>query len=200
VNSRRQLIWSLLSAGFLSACAVPSARLGDGLALATDTGGPDTFDLVARFSVQLLAAAGEEGGRQFSGRLEWQHGRAGDRLLFSDPLGQGVAELQRPQQGAVVLQLADGSRRESSDPDQLLAEVLGVALPLDELSAWVQARPGPGALVEPDAQGRPWRVRESGWLLTYHYGDGARLPSRLDASLDGVLKLRLSMESWESLP
>lgn len=198
MNSRRQLIWSLLTAGFLSACAVPPARVGEGIALAASAG-PGAFDLVARFSVQLLAA-GEEGTRQFSGRLEWQHGAAGDRLLFSDPLGQGVAELQRPPLGPVVLQMADGSRRESSDPDQLLADVLGVPLPLGELAAWVQARPGPGALVEPDALGRPWRVRESGWLLSYHYGETARLPSRLDASLDGVLKLRLSMESWESLP
>lgn len=200
MNSRRQLIWSLLTAGFLSACAVPPARVGDGLALAANSGGTGAFELVARFSVQLLAAAGDEGGRQFSGRLEWQHGPAGDRLMFSDPLGQGQAQLLRPPHGAVVLELADGSRRESADPDQLLAEVLGVPLPLGELSAWIQARPGPGALVEPDAQGRPWRVRESGWLLTYRYADEAKLPSRLDASLDGVLKLRLSMESWEALP
>ena len=198
MSLRRPLIWSLLTAGFLSACAVPPARVGEGL-VREAVSGPGPFHLVARFSVQFQAA-GDAAGRHFSGRLQWQHGAEGDRLLFSDPLGQGVAELLRPPRGAVVLLLADGSRREAPDPDQLLAEVLGTSLPLGELSAWVQARPGAGALVEPDGQGRPWRVRESGWLLTYHYGEGAALPSRLDASLDGVLRLRLSMESWEALP
>lgn len=198
MTSRRNLLWGLLTASCLTACAVPPTRVGDDMAFQARSGlGP--FDLTARFSLQLHPASGEA-ERQFSGRLQWQHGPLGDRMLFLDPLGQGVAELQRPVQGPVVLQLANGSRREASEPDELLAEVLGTPLPLGDLAAWVQARPGAGALVEPDEQGRPWRVRESGWLLAYRYADDARLPSRLDASLDGILKLRLSMESWESLP
>ena len=44
-------------------------------------------------------------------------------MLFLDPLGQGVAELQRPVQGPVVLQLANGSRRAAREPDELLTEV-----------------------------------------------------------------------------
>ncbi len=203
MNSRRQLLWSLLTAGFLSACAVPPARVGEGLAQQASAGGVASFDLSARFSLQFNPPSGQE-QRQFSGRLQWQHGPLGDKLLFMDPLGQGVAELQRPALGPVLLQLADGTRREADDPDQLIGEVLGVPLPLGELAGWVQAIPGPGALMEPDAQGRPRRVRESGWLLFYHYGDGegefSRLPARLDASLDGVLKLRLSFEAWEPLP
>lgn len=198
MSLRRPLVWTLLTAGFLSACAVPPTRVGEGLARDV-LSGPGPFHLVARFSVQLLSVGGDA-GRHFSGRLQWLHGAEGDRLLFSDPLGQGVAELLRPPRGEVVLLLADGTRREATDPDQLLAEVLGMPLPLGELSAWVQARPGAGALVEPDDRGRPRRVRESGWLLTYHYGESATLPSRLDASLDGVLRLRLFMESWEALP
>lgn len=194
----RPLLWSLFAASCVSACAVPPARVGEALAHAPlSAAGP--FHLVARFSLQLQATETTD-ARHFAGRLQWQHGADGDRLLFSDPLGQGVAELRRPPQGAVVVRFADGRERQAPDPEQLLAEVLGAPLPLGELSAWVQARPGTGALVEPDAQGRPRRVRESGWLLSYHYGEGANLPSRLDASLDGMLRLRLFIESWEALP
>jgi hypothetical protein len=45
-------------------------------------------------------------------------------------------------------------------------------------------------------------VRESGWLVTYRYEDGEGgesnpRPTRLDASLESVLKLRLAFENWE---
>ncbi len=197
MTSRRLFIWSLLTSGLLSACALPPTRVGEGVAqhLGEEQAG---FDVSARFSLQYTPPMAE--AKSFTGQLQWQHNLSGDRLFFADPLGQGVAELWRPAQGMVSLVMADGSRREAADADLLLGDLLGAPLPLVEMSSWIRALPGDGALVEPDAQGRPRRMRESGWLLTYQYADEAALPSRLDASLDGVVKLRLAFERWEALP
>jgi outer membrane lipoprotein LolB len=196
---QRRVLWSFLTAGFLSACVMPPVQVGEGVSQES------AFDLRARFSLQYHPAGfpgGDKRPQQFSGRLEWRHQAKEDDLLFTDPLGQGVAQLRRPRQGPVELRLANGERREAETVDQLLETALGISLPFDDLLPWVQARPGSGALVEKDEQGRPWRVRESGWLLSYQYADeSARLPARLDASLDGgVVKLRLLFESWDALP
>jgi outer membrane lipoprotein LolB len=190
----------MLTAGFLSACVMPHTQVGEGVSQESAA-----FDLRARFSLQFNpddTPGNVKRPQQFSGRLEWRHEEKEDHLLFTDPLGQGVAQLRRPRQGWVELRLPNGERREAETIEQLLGSVLGISLPLDDLLPWMQARPGSGALVERDAQGRPLRMRESGWLLTYLYADdAARLPSRLDASLDGgVLKLRLFFESWDVLP
>jgi outer membrane biogenesis lipoprotein LolB len=203
-------LWSLLTVSLLSACAVPPAQhtpstlasrpnsgASAGCRASAEASENDAFAFVARFHLTLAQGRQDKTERQFSGRLEWRRDVTGDHLLISDPLGRGVAALTHPVDGGFVLQLADGSQREAADPEQLLDEALGAPLPFSELAAWVVACPGPGALVEPDAAGRPWRVRESGWLLIYRYDDENALPpARLDASLESVLKLRLAFESW----
>jgi outer membrane lipoprotein LolB len=187
------LLWSVLTAGLLSACAVPPTR-GSTAAVG------EAFRLEARFSLHYTPPAGGA-AQQFVGQLEWQHAPGSDHLFLRDPFGQGVAEIWRTAAAPLELQLADGRRQTGEDAERLLVDLLGVPLPLEELSGWVRAQPGAGALVEPDAEGRPWRVRESGWLLTLRYADPAdRLPARLDASLDGVVKLRLALERWAPLP
>jgi outer membrane lipoprotein LolB len=156
------------------------------------------FTFIARFNLMLAERPQDKTARQFSGRLEWRHNAEGDHVLVSDPLGRGIAALTHPVGSNFRLQLANGSQREATDPEQLLDEALGAPLPIAELTAWANACPGPGALVERDAIGRPWRVRESGWLLMYGYDDpNSPYPARLDASLESVLKLRLVFESWE---
>lgn len=203
---------NLLTASMLSACVVPPspALRANGANSADDGVGTqvncqktaatenDVFTFTARFNLVLAQRPQEKTERQFSGRLTWRRDAKGDHLLISDPLGRGVASLDHPANSNFLLQLADGSQREAADPEQLLDEALGAPLPLAELAAWVAACPGAGALVEPDAAGRPWRLRESGWLVTYRYDDETSpRPARLDASLESVLKLRLAFENWE---
>ncbi|MDR3158045.1 MAG: outer membrane lipoprotein LolB [Zoogloeaceae bacterium] len=199
------LFWQLITASLLSACVVPVAQHGAGASGAPSrhTGAGcregESFVFAARFALTLAARPDEKTPRQFSGRLEWRHDAAGDQLFIADPFGRGVAALRRQQAGRFFLQRADGVEQSGDDPEPLLNEALGVPLPLAELAAWVRACPNPGALVETDAAGRPTRARESGWLLAWHYADApANRPSRFDASLESVLKLRLAFERWEA--
>ncbi|MDR2637011.1 MAG: outer membrane lipoprotein LolB [Zoogloeaceae bacterium] len=182
---------------FVSACTLPSAPLPSTL---TRSDGPpernimqeENFILHARFSLAQNALPGaQEAPRQFAGRLRWRHAANGDEWFFSDPLGQGVALVQGRPDGSFAW------NEQTFASQEALEEALGIPLPLAELVSWIQAKPGRGALVEADQQGRPWRVRESGWLLLYHYADdGETRPVRLDASLEN-LKLKLFIESRE---
>ncbi|MDR0736603.1 MAG: outer membrane lipoprotein LolB [Zoogloeaceae bacterium] len=204
------LLWQLITASLLTACIMPAAQHGSG------TGGApsrqvgascresETFAFTARFALTLAARPGEKVPRQFSGRLAWRRDAAGDQLFIADPFGRGLATLRRPHAGHFFLQQADGVEQSGDDAESLLNEALGAPLPLAELAAWVRACPNPGALVETDAAGRPTRARESGWLLAWRYAEEdaapANRPSRLDASLESVLKLRLAFEHWEEHP
>jgi len=196
-----RLFWSLCTFTLgLTACVTPPR---------IDGGSPDpsaplsAFVLIARFSLQFVPsdAPVDTAPHNLSGQLEWQHKPEGDDLLFLNPLGQGIARLQRSADGSATLTEANGKKTHTAaSVDHLLEIALGASLPFDDLIAWSTARPGPGALVERDAEGRPYRIRESGWLLVYHYDGDQPLPTRLDASLDNRLKLRLIVESWEILP
>jgi outer membrane lipoprotein LolB len=203
-----RLFWQLMTASLLSACVMPVAQHGGGAGNvpsrhvgAAGCRGTETFAFSARFALTLAARAQEKTPRQLSGRLEWRRDTAGETLFIADPFGRGIATLHREQTGAFVLQQADGVEQSSNDPQALLEETLGVPLPLAELAAWVCACPNSGALVETDAAGRPTRARESGWLLAWRYADtSAERPSRFDASLESVLKLRLAFEHWMESP
>jgi len=67
------------------------------------------------------------------------------------------------------------------------------------LAAWTQAAPPPEAEVrERDAQGRPQRVIDRGWIVEYlDYRDDspAAMPRRLDISR-GDTRLRLVIDQW----
>jgi len=183
----------LLLAVFLSACS-PTMPIHPSFPV---TGEPETtaaFALEARFSLTLAAEGVGDAPRQLSGRLSWRHQAARDEWLLANPLGQGVARVTRQSDGSFILH--DGKQEFIVDSPQELEARIGFPLPLAELVAWVRARPGSDAIVEYDALGRPWRARESGWLLVYRYAEADRLPVQVDASLEGF-KLRLAIERWE---
>jgi len=170
---------SILLALLLGACAqVPSSPRA-----------PDVeFDLTGR----LAARYGDE---SFSGNLAWRHAPSADEMLISTPLGQGVARIAR-EAGTVSLTTAEQREYRAADAESLTQQILGFRLPLAGLADWVRARPSPGAPaeIERDTEGRPSRLRQSGWQIEYQaYEEG--LPSRLRLSYPG-LELRLAISRW----
>lgn len=148
---------------------------------------------------RLSATDGREAA---SGRFEWSHAPAQDRLTLFSPLGHVVARLEGGPGGASVL-AADGSRRDAADVDALLPAVLGVELPAARLPRWVQAAPDAHAEVRTlDDAGRPRLVFDQGWRIDYlGYADdtAAALPQRLDISR-GDARVRLIIDSWTPQP
>lgn len=172
---------------------------------ATTGGGPapqravlDRFAVEARFALRVERPM--EATQSASGRLSWEHDDKGDHLLVADPFGRGVAEMTlRP--GQATLRTGEGKVRESADGAALLQEATGYTLPLARLPDWLRGRV-PGVAAEMDAQGRPLRLRDNGWLVEYAYGDDTPdgAPVRLIIRREAELELRLGIEEWRVLP
>jgi outer membrane lipoprotein LolB len=162
------------------------------------------FGLEARFALRLERPY--EPPESASGRLSWQHRAGSDHILVSNPLGQGVAEIEQNPEGA-RLRTSDGKIREAADAAALLQETTGYLLPLGELPAWLLGRPTASGRLETDVLGRPKRLADAGWQIEYDYDSEAAgaLPARLNLQRGSSpelrsLELRLRIEEWRNAP
>ncbi len=89
-----------------------------------------------------------QGETRHHAKLDWHHGNAGDEILVTTPLGQGVAEITRDASGARLL-LADQRRFYAADWSELSQEVFGFRLPLKASAHWLLGN-------EADTEG--WRI------------------------------------------
>jgi outer membrane lipoprotein LolB len=151
------------------------------------------FELTGRVAVR-------HGGESANGRVQWRHSDADDDLLITNPLGQGVARIERTG-SEVTLTTSDGRRASAADAASLTEEVLGWRLPLEGLPDWVRGRPREGApaQVQRNDAGQLSSLSQDGWQIEYEDYEQGR-PSRLRLSYPGV-ELRLAVESLqEPLP
>lgn len=157
------------------------------------------FGIEARFALRLTRPY--EAPQSASGRLSWQHADGSDRILVADPLGQGIAEIERTAAGA-ELRTGDGKVRRADDAAALLREATGYPLPLGELPAWLLGRPSASGLLTTDAAGRPLRLSDAGWQIEYGYESDAAgaLPSRLTLRRGDDIEVRLRIEEWRNAP
>lgn len=190
---RRPLL--LAGALLLAGCAASPPR-ESALPARSEVG---DFALEARFALRLERPYDEP--QSASGRLSWRHAEGGDRVLIANPLGQGIAEIER-QGGGARLRTGDGRVRQAPDAAALLEEATGYPLPLGDLPAWLLGRPGTGGRLEKDAAGRPQRLSDAGWQIQYGYDSEAAgaLPARLTLRRGGEIELRLRIEEWRPLP
>ena len=179
---------SLLVSVLLASCASLEQQPGP----AAPVGG--AFYLSGRISVKY-------GDQAASGRISWQHEPDADDLLFSTPLGQGVAHIVR-RDGMVTLTTSDQKVYQASDVESLTRNVLGWSLPLAGLPDWVRGHAAVGAPAQTTLDGsrRLAELRQSGWLveLPAHGGDQG-LPARLRLSREDV-EIRLAVDEWRAAP
>ncbi|MFG1172755.1 lipoprotein insertase outer membrane protein LolB [Erwiniaceae bacterium CAU 1747] len=135
-------------------------------------------------------------------RFNWQQ-TAPDRyrLLLTNPLGS--TELQLDQQGQVA-QIVDnkGKRYVSRDAAQMISQLTGMTIPLDNLRQWILGLPGDATDYSLDDQ---YRLRELNysqdgrtWHVTYQGYDSQQnptLPSNLELQ-EGSQRIKLKMDSW----
>jgi len=154
---------------------------------------PAAFRLEGRVSVR----AGEE---SFSGGLTWRREAAGEELLLSTPLGQGVAELRGDREGMTLVD-AKGRAHRAADADGLVRQALGLELPLGGLAWWVVGQPRPDVpyRAEADAAGRLAVLEQDDWRIDfsrYEARDGRVLPGKLVARRGSDLEVRLVVDAW----
>ena len=157
------------------------------------------FSLDGRFALRVTLAG--QAPQNSGGRLTWTHQNASDRVMISNPLGYGLAEINTTPELS-RLRTADGKTRESIDPDALLEDVTGQRLPVSRFPAWLLGRPDGEGRIEHDTHGRPLRLIEDGWQIDYSFDDENpdSLPARLTLSRNGEIELRLRIEEWKDAP
>jgi outer membrane lipoprotein LolB len=149
----------------------------------------DDFEVQARVAVRY-------GKDSATGHVAWRHQAESDELIISNPLGQGVAQLNRIQQ-KYNLRTADGREYSAADPESLTEEALGWRLPLVGLPQWIRGRPLAGVPFEGEqTKGRYSELRQSGWRIDYlAYDEALNLPARLRLRRED-LDIRLAVDEW----
>ena len=154
----------------------------------------ESFSLSGRMSVKY-------GDEAASGRISWQHAPDSDDLLFSTPLGQGVARIVR-RDDQLSLTTSDQKVYRASDVEGLTEQVLGWRLPLAGLPDWVRGRAvaGTPAQTRLDGSQRLAELRQSGWLVEFlDYKSGSGPPALLRLSREEV-EIRLVIDQWQAAP
>ena len=102
---------ALLACGVLAGCAGAPPALLVGRDQVRD------FALEARFVLRVSQPGGSP--ESSGGRLAWEHKNDKDRILISNPLGVGMAEID-VSPALSRLRTSDGQVRESADADALM--------------------------------------------------------------------------------
>lgn len=189
----RFLLSVLLAASLLVGCATAPGRPPAPREQVSN------FSLEARFALRISRPG--EAEQSSSGRLSWEQRGSSSRLLVSNPLGYGIAEIDS-MPGRATLRTANGETRDSDDPDMLLEAVTGQRLPVSRLPAWLLGRTSDASKIQRDSLGRPQHLEESGWQVDYSYETDTAdaLPARLTLNRDGQIELRLRIEEWKDTP
>lgn len=137
----------------------------------------------------------------WSANLEWRHEGGEDRMMLNGPFAQRAATIRYTKK-FISFEAADGSRAESADPEALLLERLGFAVPLDALRYWVLALPvpdqeffprpsseTPAALADFDQAG--WSLRYDSFMQEGRWA----VPRKMVIQGRGVV-LKLIVDRW----
>lgn len=135
----------------------------------------------------------------WTANLIWEHDPLQDRLRISGPFSQGLLSIV-VQDDLIHVNEGNGVEQTSRDPDALLRERLGFAVPLRSLRYWVTGVPAPEAehVQVPNEAGGARRFSQQGWNLAYEkfFQVGAyQLPQK--ASINGHdVRLKLIADDW----
>ncbi len=154
------------------------------------------------FSGRAAVRKGKQGG---NGRIEWtQHDARRYSVSLSAPVTRQSWRLDGDLHSeAGRLEGLDGGPREGEFAEELLREATGWDVPLQQLGRWVRGAPASEMPVESiayDAQGRPSRLRQAGWMVRYvawRAGPAGQpdLPTEIEAE-SGDAQVRLILEEW----
>lgn len=152
------LRWIGLAAilSILAACAAPQRIGGEGPA----------FEREGRFAVTVREVNAP--AQAVQGGFSWRDTGTRLRLDLVSPVGNVLAQIHVSPDRAVLVR-SNGDRQVATDPDTLLAQVWGHAVPVAGLRAWVQGRMQPGrtpAAITRDAQGHIISFDQDGWRVS----------------------------------
>lgn len=143
--------------------------------------------------------AGQSDHEGFQAGVHWEQRPQTFSIDLHGPLGRKTAAISG-MVGKVEIQTAKGEHHLAQDPETLMRELFGYALPVTGLRYWVRGVPAPGQKVlslELDTQGRLKHLSQAGWNIDYtRYHEGApALPALIEISSTG-LDAKIIVDRW----
>lgn len=141
--------------------------------------------------------------RNFAGRIDWQHRANSDDIALYSPWGGQVARIEK-NFNEVTFQDAKGRILRASNASSLTKKVLGLDLPLDELSDWVVGRLTWHPVDQTpnyDAKGQLHSFSQADWhieYLEYTNQNGLVLPQKILLK-SAQVKVRIFIRAWTQL-
>lgn len=131
--------------------------------------------------------------------LFWEHDADQDRLRVSGPFSQGMVSIIL-QKDLIYINEGGGVTELSRDPDAMLKERLGFAVPLSSLRYWIVGLPDPNHTHMPvyGESGSLLGFRQAGWTLrfqSYTTVEDRVMPQKM-AIQGGDVKLKLVADNW----
>ncbi len=149
-------------------------------------------------SIQSWSMEGRIGVQSTDGawqaNLYWEHDPIQDRLRISGPLSQGLVSIV-VQKDLIYVNEGNGVTALSHDPDAMLRQRLGFAIPLASLRYWMLGVSDPGKASAPMKTGG---FRQLDWQISpdrFTVVAGWTLPQKLRVQGLGV-KLKILADTW----
>ncbi|GAB6047884.1 lipoprotein insertase outer membrane protein LolB [Methyloparacoccus murrellii] len=157
---------------------------------------PDTPVAIRAWSMDGRIGV-QSAGKAWQANLYWEHDPAQDRLRLSGPFSQGLVSIV-VQKDLIYINEGGGVTALSRDPDAMLRQRLGFAVPLSSLRYWMLGVPDPGASAQRSADAGAGSFRQAGWHIVPDQLasiDGWMLPQKLTVQGAGV-KLKILADTW----
>ncbi len=143
--------------------------------------------------------AGKSDDEGFQAGVRWEQRLQTFSIDLHGPLGGKTAAISG-MAGKVEIQTSRGEHYLAKDPETLMRELFGYALPVTGLRYWVRGVPDPDQKVlslELDAQGRLRHLSQAGWSIDYNrYHEGSpALPALIVISSTG-LDAKIIVDQW----
>jgi outer membrane lipoprotein LolB len=138
------------------------------------------------------------GNESWPASVRWQQNHDDYSIDLIGPLGQGRISVQG---NADTVELTtEQEQLQAADPDTLLAQATGLALPISGLRYWIRGVPDPAApaRIVRNADGRITLLEQNGWQINYPnwiQQQGVDLPKRIQAQQDS-LKVKIAISTW----
>lgn len=151
-----------------------------------------------RFALLVYDRALERNTDSVQGSFRWLAQYQQVTLDLSSPLGQVLARVEmRP--GHASMTRANGEYIEATDPDALVASVLGSPIPVNGLKYWIYGQAMPDySLEQPeyDAQKRLTRFQQAGWRVSAEEYDryGPKRLSLVRTQSNQRISVRISID------
>ena len=144
-----------------------------------------------------------QGSEAWSVGLRWQEDRGAYQIKLEGPFAQGGVTLDGDEE-QVVLTMTTGEKIASTNPEELILEVVGWNLPVSALRDWVRGLPYEQQAIESityDDEGRITHLVQQGWdieFLRYMPFDSYSMPAKIFIKHPD-LSVRLVISSWNNV-